>query len=229
MARLCVKHDICELCMTCVALCPYKALFVDEGAGPTEGTMVITTTPPEHHEFPKIPRLSREIVITEKIDGTNGLIHVTDYGDIFVGSKSRWLTLENDNHGFFKWVMENVGLLMDLGPGYHYGEWWGQGIQRGYGLKEKRFSLFNLKRWGESRPECCEVVPVLYRGEFTTDAIEQTMKTLAYSGSIAAPGFMKPEGVVIYHTAANALFKKTFENDDGKEQQKRKRGKRDGV
>ena len=40
------------------------------------------------------------------------------------------------------------------------------------------------------------------------------MKTLAYGGSLAAPGFMKPEGVVIYHTAANIMFKKTFKNDE---------------
>ena len=36
----------------------------------------------------------------------------------------------------------------------------------------------------------------------------------SYGGSLAAPGFMKPEGVVIYHTAANIMFKKTFKNDE---------------
>lgn len=29
-------------------------------------------------------------------------------------------------------------------------------------------------------------------------------------GSYAAPGFKNPEGIVIYHTAAKTLFKKTI-------------------
>ena len=37
---------------------------------------------------------------------------------------------------------------------------------------------------------------------------------LKASGSKAAPGFMKPEGVVVFHTAANMGFKKTLEHDE---------------
>ena len=33
-------------------------------------------------------------------------------------------------------------------------------------------------------------------------------------GSYAAPGFMKPEGVVVFHTAGNVGFKKTIEKDE---------------
>ena len=33
---------------------------------------------PEFVPFPKIPRLYKECVITEKIDGTNGVIYITD-------------------------------------------------------------------------------------------------------------------------------------------------------
>ena len=166
--------------------------------------------------FSKIARLSREVVITEKIDGTNGCIFIGEDGEFLVGSRSRWITPENDNHGFARWVYDHKNELMSLGPGRHFGEWWGSGIQRGYGLPkgEKRFSLFNVKRWKEERPSCCYVVPVLYQGEFDTGTILDTMKTLAYGGSMAAPGFMKPEGVVIYHTAGNVLFKKTFEKDE---------------
>lgn len=29
-------------------------------------------------------------------------------------------------------------------------------------------------------------------------------------------GFMDPEGIVIYHTGSGTLYKKTFENDEGK-------------
>jgi len=166
--------------------------------------------------FPKIARLSREIVITEKIDGTNGCIFIGEDGEFLVGSRSRWITPETDNHGFARWAYDHKDELLTLGPGRHFGEWWGSGIQRGYGLSkgEKRFSLFNVKRWTENRPQCCYVVPVLYQGDFDTGIILDTMKTLAYGGSLAAPGFMKPEGVMIYHTAANIMFKKTFKNDE---------------
>jgi LexA DNA binding domain len=37
---------------------------------------------------------------------------------------------------------------------------------------------------------------------------------LRSDGSAAAPGFMRPEGVVIFHTASGALFKQTIEKDE---------------
>lgn len=59
-------------------------------------------------EFRKIPRLNREIVVTEKIDGTNAQILVSDDGkELIAGSRNRWITTENDNHGFAKWVESN--------------------------------------------------------------------------------------------------------------------------
>ena len=103
---------------------------------------------------------------------------------------------------------------MALGPGRHFGEWWGQGIQRGYALKEKRFSLFNVTRWTEAHPPCCDVVPVLWRGIFETDAVLMCLRDLIETGSVASPGFMRPEGVVVYHVAANMCFKKTIEKDE---------------
>ena len=165
--------------------------------------------------FGKIPRLSRECVVTEKIDGTNGCIFVGEDGEFLVGSRTRWITPDNDNHGFAKWAYEHKSELLMFGPGRHFGEWWGQGIQRGYGLKEKRFSLFNTSRWLDDavRPACCGVVPVLYRGPFDTLEIAGVLERLAFDGSSAAPGFMRPEGVVIYHVAGNLYFKKTIEKD----------------
>lgn len=82
---------------------------------------------PEFQGFKKIPRLSREITITEKIDGTNGLIFIDENNNIFAGSKSRWLwgsiqdEIHNDNHGFANWVKTNKEELLKLGKGYHYG------------------------------------------------------------------------------------------------------------
>jgi hypothetical protein len=165
--------------------------------------------------FPKIARLSRDIWISEKIDGTNAQICISEDGQIQFGSRTRWITPEDDNFGFARWGEEHKVELLDLGPGRHYGEWWGQGIQRKYGLKERRFSLFNTFRWTEeNKPACCHVVPVLYRGPFNTLAIYDTLLDLSLSGSKAEPGFMKPEGIVIYHLSGGVYFKKTIENDD---------------
>ena len=182
----------------------------------------------------KIARLSREVIVTEKIDGTNASVYIEpvptetqllvdmpwvahfDGFRIAAGSRTRWLDISSkgDNFGFAKWVEANAEELALLGPGQHFGEWWGQGIQRGYGQDRKRFSLFNVHRWGESRPACCDVVPVLWTGNFDTDAINNVVNQLRGRGSSAAPGFMNPEGVVVYHTAAKTLFKKTLEKDD---------------
>ena len=172
-------------------------------------------TLPQFIPFPSIPRLSKTMVITEKIDGTNAVILVNDSAtDLIAGSRSRWLdtSKHGDNFGFAKWVQDHRDELLALGPGTHFGEWWGAGIQRRYGLSEKRFSLFNSARWSEDRPECCSVVPVLHQGEFSTSMIDSVLEDLAATGSQAAPGFMKPEGVVVYHSASRTLFKKTFDD-----------------
>jgi hypothetical protein len=180
---------------------------------------------PEFIGFRKIPRLRKEIIITEKIDGTNGLIYIDETNIIFAGSKNKWLDEHNDNHGFWHWVMDNKKELLKLGKGYHYGEFWGKGIQRGYGLEEKRFSLFNVGRWVKDKniplkekqeycPECCYIVPILYEGIFDTFQINHTLQSLDTYGSIASLGFMKPEGIIIYHKAGNYYFKKTIENDE---------------
>ncbi|MDD5006336.1 MAG: RNA ligase family protein [Candidatus Omnitrophica bacterium] len=176
--------------------------------------------------FPKIARLSREIIITEKIDGTNAQILIGENGEWLVGSRKQWITPENDNHGFAAWALRHKDeLIAGLGVGRHFGEWWGSGIQRGYGLSkgEKRFSLFNTNRWGyfrdkekypNDKPDCCYVVPVLYQGLFDTECVKIELNGLERRGSDAAPGFMNPEGIVIYHTAANMMFKKTIKNDE---------------
>jgi hypothetical protein len=166
--------------------------------------------------FPSISRLSREIVVTEKIDGTNAQILVTETGEVLAGSRTRWITPEDDNFGFARWVYENRGVLLEeLGVGQHYGEWWGAGIQRRYGLKEKRFSLFNVTRWADAPRTLCHVVPVLYRGPFDTAAIDGALASLAAEGSRAAPGFNQPEGVVVFHSPSGSLFKKTLDKNDG--------------
>jgi hypothetical protein len=190
----------------------------------------------EFVEFPKMARLTREAIITEKIDGTNGCIVIDDDGSFRVGSRTRWITPQDDNHGFARWAYDHEQELRGLGVGRHFGEWWGSGIQRGYGLPsgDKRFSLFNVIRWcrhGEVPqqipaadprifkmqdvlPSCCGLVPVLWRGLFSTEDAHFALNRLASGGSVAAPGFMKPEGIVVFHIAGNVGFKKTIEKDE---------------
>lgn len=190
--------------------------------------------------FRKISRLSRQIVVTEKLDGTNGVIGISEPGEVpvldsvparvietpagpvsvYAGSRSRWLLpmKGKDNFGFAGWVFQHAEELLQLGPGRHYGEWWGKGIQRGYGLDEKRFSLFNVARWsGPNRggaPECCSVTPILYDGMYAQAPIDEALAILQAFGSLAAPGFKNPEGIVVYHVAGNILFKKTLVGDE---------------
>ena len=211
-------------------------------------------------KFPKIARFNREVIITEKIDGTNAQIYigcghddlpdakpVGDFAEwgVWAGSRNRWLTEKSDNHGFAKWVAHHTPTLVaHLGPGLHYGEWWGQGIQRKYGLDHHRFSLFNVIRWnpdmyhrfktqpwidGMGRkgappkpkpfyapPDCCHVVPVMGVTQFATFYPLRFLDQLITKGSVAAPGFMKPEGIVIYHPQGHVLFKVTLDDDGGK-------------
>lgn len=197
----------------------------------------------EFKAFPKIGRLSKLATVTEKIDGTNAVVALFELSSeqdpplaypvvalpvdragkrwaVLAGSRNRWLTTEStrkggDNFGFASWVLANAHELLSLGAGYHYGEWWGAGIQRGYGLSEKRFSLFNVARWGADNPNtpsCCSVVPVL--SQCALADVDDLMSVLDIYGSQAAPGFMKPEGIVIYHEGT--MYKKTFEYDKGK-------------
>lgn len=134
------------------------------------------------------------------------------------GSRTRWLSMQDDNFGFWRWCNEHTDELLTLGPGTHFGEWWGSEIQRGYGLTkgEKRFSLFNTSRWSDdaTRPACCHCVPVLYAGMFDQGAIMTALHALEANGSVASPGFMKPEGVIVWHTAARIYFKKTIFKDE---------------
>ncbi len=188
--------------------------------------------------FQKIGRLSKKAVVTEKIDGTNGQIKIvkaefasdgsTDNAYdkavarsedgawfMFAGSRNRWLVPGDDNFAFAAWVKANANELFKLGEGSHFGEWWGRGIGRNYGLDHKRFSLFNTARWGAhnpNTPSCCYVVPVLRI--CTLDEVDDVMVQLKAEGSRAAPGFKDPEGVVVYYE--RQLFKKTFEYDQGK-------------
>jgi hypothetical protein len=181
----------------------------------------------------KIQRFGN-MTITEKIDGTNAAVVCTEEGYVYAQSRKRYVERGNDNFGFGGWVSDHKEQLFEeLGPGVHFGEWWGYGIQRGYGIEEHRFSMFNTARWtsvyndivtkeqytpwdaidslvGEDGytfealhrcTECdiCYVVPVLQQYALDTSLIRITHARLKRMGSVAAPEFMAPEGIVVYH------------------------------
>jgi len=176
--------------------------------------------------WPKIPRVeNRKEFYTEKIDGTNACIvivqdsHEAPNGyeciyqwgvdglelQMYAQSRNRIITPQDDNFGFAKWVQENSNELLWLGEGYHYGEWWGQGIGRTYDMKEKVFSLFNTKRWGPHNPNtpaCCRVVPTIHAA-----STEEAKQKLIEGGSLAAPGYMNVEGVVVYEYNTDSYWK----------------------
>lgn len=208
----------------------------------------------EHMTYPafgKIPRWHREVVLTEKLDGTNGLVAVCppeenwsegrtipprfrilpDGTQVAAGSRKRWVNPQADNHGFAQWVWDNAEELATLGRGFHYGEWYGKGVNRGYGLEGKHFALFNVAKYGDQpdsdiagspfKPDCCEVVTVLSRCEATelNDVLGYWLKMLEVEGSSHVPGYARPEGIVLYHTAGNHLYKVTLEGDRAKTDQ----------
>ncbi len=199
----------------------------------------------EFTPWPKTPRLFRDAIITEKIDGTNAAVIVklaepSDFedapGDIFVvdsvayrigaQSRSRLIYPGQDNFAFAKWVWENAcDIIRVLGEGVHFGEWWGSGIQRGYGLTgdDKRFSLFNVNRYQKLLQEACladievpglSTVPLLDAYTFSTERVRKVLAELAETGSQAAPGFMRPEGVIVFHSQSRSVYKALLENDD---------------
>ena len=181
--------------------------------------------------WPKIPRWESEVIITEKIDGTNAQIYIFHMDEdvpfetiqykapmidehlVLAGSRKRFLSPENDNFGFARWVYDNHEELYNtLGPGRHFGEWWGRGIQRGYDLDHRKFSLFNVNKWNKLKTPLLQTVPILtvvdeeeYDDLF--DSILDARDNLERYGSFAASGYMRPEGMMVFHDRSNQLFK----------------------
>jgi hypothetical protein len=220
---------------------------------------------PDFKAWPKIGRLNRNIIITEKLDGTNAAVVIwqerepdpftgktdststgklTGRFEIAAQSRTRMLAPGRDNAGFGQWVQDNKdALIYALGEGTHFGEWWGKGIQRGYGAEGKTFSLFNTFKWFQTelghpwqlteelqsireQGVAISVVPVLYEGPwmnvigFKDEPESRRMRFV--------PEFMiewlrkegsiaapghAAEGIVVFHAASGSLFKATIDND----------------
>ena len=194
----------------------------------------------EFTAWPKTSRFFRDIVITEKIDGTNAAVGIKivespEVGDdnvlaytevggewhaVYAQSRNKLIKLGQDNAGFAGWVTAHAEELVTfLGEGLHFGEWWGSGIQRGYGKQkgEKHFSLFNTDRFSEIEAVSdglVRCVPKFYHGPLDVDAITDSLRLLEREGSMASPGFSNPEGVCVYHTSSRIVQKVTLDNND---------------
>lgn len=197
----------------------------------------------EFQSWPKTPRLFRDIVITEKVDGTNSAIIIKEYehddeggtiaqvnvdGKLYsVGAQSRNRLIfpgkTTDNHGFARFVEENAERLVELlGEGRHYGEWWGKGIQGRYRVNFKGFALFNTEKhdglytWFRDTSigdVLVEVMPVLYEGPHSEQKIRETLSELNTNGSVVSP-FDPAEGIVVFHTQSRKVYKVTLDNND---------------
>lgn len=165
------------------------------------------------------------MTITQKIHGTNAQIYIYEEDgkqDLKVGCRSRWITPENDNFGFAKFVYENKAEFIEkLGIGRHFGEWAGPGINLGEGLSEKKFFLFNPKMYiNKILPFRTHTVPILHDGKLSMNDIDSISQKLLEFGSAIVDGYMKVEGIVI--DIDGKLYKKVFDPEETKWRKKDK-------
>jgi hypothetical protein len=179
-------------------------------------------------------RENKNKTITEKIDGTNACI-VAQNGKVTAQSRKRIITPDDDNYGFARWVYDNAGALLDtLGYGYHYGEWFGEGIQKNpLGIEGKRFALFHATKYTEqngyelSKVDGLETVPLLHHGQCDVMTIPDIIEELDYEGSkvvgakrevvnkmhFAYERAAAAEGIIIWNNETRTRTKMLLEND----------------
>jgi hypothetical protein len=184
-------------------------------------------------KWPSTPRWHKGITITEKIDGTNACIRILD-GTVTTQSRKRLITPEDDNFGFAKWAYDNAGALTDvLGYGVHFGEWFGEGIQKNpLGIEGKRFAHFSPWKYNEVEQEriresgLVEFVPVLFEGQADYNVIPNIIEGLELYGSRVAGAklvsqgyahepdeYARAEGIIVWHRETQQKYKILLDND----------------
>ena len=189
-----------------------------------------------YNSFPSIERLENiYCIISEKIDGTNGLIEINETNVRF-GSRNRYISFSDDNAGFANFFRHYEAKLEDVAkdvitkelelngetltscnesyPLRIYGEWFGCGIQRGYGLKDKFFMPFS-SFYGEKLIEYQVpnvITPnIMYTGKFSMEVVGTCMQQLKLNGSGVVKDYKQPEGIVIFFPKYNFRLKETFD------------------
>lgn len=176
---------------------------------------------PEFRKFPKISRLENlTYTITEKLDGTNAVVHVSYVKDdnptlgkvLRAGSRKQWLDEKRDNHGFYKFVCENAALLYRLDPGYHYGEFIGPGIQRKYQTKSGKSELYFFDLRLEERFRDSEVIHTVPLLETHSLSVPWKDFYLAHKANPSQiDGVTPKEGVMIHIPGINQRIKVIFD------------------
>lgn len=171
-------------------------------------------------EFAKWPSIGRQkrndIVITEKMDGTNACIIIEDGVVVGIQSRKRFISRHDDNFGFANWVLDNEAEIVTLGNGRHYGEWCGPGIQKNpHNLEEKTFFLFNTHRQDADTLPCgIKIVEVLYHGPHDDSVITRCYDDLYLKHEHDMT--VTPEGIIVYYILFKDRVKYTYANKDGK-------------
>lgn len=177
------------------------------------------------------------VTILERVDGVTAQIDVTPNAIYPVVNNRIIVPGAGDVFGIAAWLGEHLQELREvLGVGTHTGEWYGAGINRNYGLDHRRFALYNVERWcrheedvtedmridreygkkaGYIAPETCggtldvvaEIPLYPQEGSITVKDVPRALYLLSRDGSYQVPGFMQPEGVLVYHKKAGMYFK----------------------
>lgn len=96
-----------------------------------------------------------ECYVFPKLDGTNAQVWINDEGELCAGSRNRQLTSENDNAGFFKWVIENREMFLPFFETHPtkrlFGEWLVPHSLKTYRDDAwRRFYIFDVYESGEA-------------------------------------------------------------------------------
>lgn len=199
--------------------------------------LVEVPTPEKFEKFepwPKtlhVDKVMGNVIVTEKIDGTNACIVFQDDGYMFTQSRNRIITPDQDNQGFAKWAYRNQkNLFYIFGPGRHYGEWWGKKIGRTYNMQHNVFSVFNNGRFyrtdgndmdsmstrAQEGPLFDQVsaVPLIYTGVYGSEQMVEKVFEFETGKSKAAAEFgvefYDPEGVCYYFRNFDRVAKLVF-------------------
>lgn len=101
-----------------------------------------------------------------KLDGTNVGIQVSRDGLVAAQSRTKVITLEDDNMSFAKWLEERRDYFSNLAGDKHmtiFGEWCGKGIQKGTSISQldrKVFVVFAIQYGGvDGEPTVLDINP----------------------------------------------------------------------
>lgn len=188
----------------------------------------------EFEAWPKtlhVDKVLGKVIVTEKIDGTNACLFFYPNGEMFVQSRNRIITPDQDNAGFAKWAYRNQkDLFYIFGPGRHYGEWWGHKIGRTYDMTYNVFSVFNNGRFYKTEAnsndsmstrahemglgEEISAVPHIFTGMYGSPEMDGAIDAFSGGMSLAALEYgieyPNPEGVCFYFREFDKVAKLVF-------------------